>query len=121
MAYEVPGFAYSMMSSGNITQFTAVRFDGADVATAAQNQNPIAGIAQMPAEAANPETIRIMQTGISFAVAAAQINAGENVVVSDDDGKLEPGDDHVVGVALTGAGADDELFALLLTQRSDTG
>jgi len=120
--YETPGFAFTLESDGDITQFTAVTInsDGKAV-TASQNANPIAGIAQMPAENDKPEAIRVMQTGISFAKADSSFNAGETVAVSDDDGKLTDSSDHVVGIALTSPGGDGEIFAVLLTNTADKG
>ena len=121
MAYEIPGFAYTLESHGDITQFTAVkvRSDG-KVEEASANENPIAGVAQMPADSDLNEPIRIMQTGVSFAVGDSSFNAGETVAVASD-GKFTDSSNHVVGIALTACGGDDELFALLLTSTGDKG
>lgn len=122
MAYEIPGFAYTLESHGDITQFTAVkvRSDG-KVEEASADENPIAGVAQMPADSDLNEPIRIMQTGVSFAVGDSSFNAGETVAVSASDGKFTDSSNHVVGIALTACGGDDELFALLLTSTGDKG
>jgi len=119
MAYEIPGFKYTLVSEGNILQFTAVQVtaDGG-CEEAAQNANPIAGIAQMPAEAANPEAITIMQSGVSFALAAGAITAGNRVRVSDDDGRLEEEDTNSIGIALTSCTARNEMVAVLLIPRA---
>jgi hypothetical protein len=114
LAYEVPGFCYTRRSYGNINQFAAVSVtsNGAEVATAAEG---IDGITQMGAESTNPEAIRIMRSGISFATAGGTgVTEGELVEVVGSAGAFQDQDAGVaVGRALSTA-ADGEEFSILL-------
>ena len=116
MAYEIPGFVFTAVSSGDVNQFRAVKInsDGKAEEVDAADTDPIAGVAQMPADDDQPEPIRIMRTGVTFAVAGAEVNPGHKIA-TDGDGKFvdDDGDSNIVGIALTGAEADGE-FALLL-------
>lgn len=114
-AYEIPGFVYSAMSEGDILQFAAVVVNANGAVEAAGDDVVIDGVAQMPAATASPETIRVMQKGITIALANEDIDAGDLVEVSATTGRFETRDAGVtVGRALTAAGAAGELFTLLL-------
>jgi len=115
VAYEIPGYVYSHLTDGDIEQFCAVTVNplGAGPPGVAAGQ-PIDGVAQMPAQAANPETIRIMKKGITFAVAAAAINAGAQVEVDAVGRCVTLAMGTPVGRALTGASGAGVQFALLL-------
>ena len=115
MAHEVPGFVYTMRSSGDIRQYRAVIIDGAAVVEVTQGDEVIDGVAQMPAESTNPEAIRIMKDGITFAVAGDTISAGDKVI-TDDQGRFVPAsyaDDNIAGTALSGGAVGEEIAVLL--------
>jgi len=118
-AFEVPGFAYSAMSEGNIGQFRAVlvNANGA-VEAAGADEAVIDGVAQMPADTAAPETIRVMKDGITIAECSAAITAGEYVRTQANGRFAATASQttplNAVGKALTTTGAAGELFALLL-------
>lgn len=114
MAYEVPGFVYSYKSSGDIRQFRAVSITGAYVEEVDAADSKIDGIAQMPADAATPETIRIMKDGISFAIAGDTVEAGDELA-TDNQGRLVPVEyeDNIVAKALTGGAVGEEISVLL--------
>ncbi len=118
MAYEVPGFVYSCISKNDIEQFRAVviNSDG-EVERAGADACPIDGVAQMPAATTQPETIRIMQIGITFAIAGASVTAGDFVRVDSVGRFIEVANQsspaNHVGKALTSAGTNEQ-FALLL-------
>ena len=115
MAYEVPGFAYSFISVGDVRQFRAVVITAAGAIEIAAADAEIDGVAQMPAAAANPEAIRIMKSGITFAVAGGAVDIGD-MVATDDQGRFVQTAvaADAVGRALTAAGAADERFSVLL-------
>jgi hypothetical protein len=103
------------MSSGDIRQFRAVVISGAAVVEVDTEDTNIDGIAQMPAVDGTPEVIRIMQSGISFAIAGDTVVAGDDLI-TDSQGRLVPGDYadfNIVGKALS-AGAVGEEIAVLL-------
>jgi len=115
MAYEQPGFAYTAKSVGDLLQFAAVKVTTGGAVTVAGATEAIDGIAQMPAAAANPESIRVMKTGISFAIAGGQVDAGSAVEVVGSVGKLvNKSGGAAVGKALTSAAAG-EVFSVLLS------
>lgn len=121
MAYEQPGFMVSMMSEGAIEQFSPVTVNAnGNVAAAGADDNPILGIAQMPASAEDPETIRVMVTGVSFAVGDSIFDAGETVAAAAG-GKVTDSVNHICGIALTACGGDDEQLSVLLKKSSDKG
>lgn len=117
MAYEVPGFVYTLESTGDIRQFRAVEVDANGLAEEVDtaDTDPIAGVAQMPAADAQQEPIRIMQSGITFAEAGDDVTAGD-MIATDADGRFvdDNAGGNIVGIALTSAGAAGEYFALLL-------
>lgn len=117
MAYEVPGYVFSMESTGDIRQFRAVAVDanGLVEEVGAADTDPIAGVAQMPADTAQSEPIRIMKTGITFAEAGGAVTAGD-MIATDAEGRFvdDNAGGNIVGIALTSAGAAGEYFALLL-------
>lgn len=115
MAYEIPGFGYSIMSSGTIRQYRAVVIGAGPVVTEiAAADAKISGIAQMPAASGSPETIRVMKSGISFAIAGDTVTAGQELV-TDNQGRLVPnsGNTNIIGRALSG-GAVGEVISVLL-------
>lgn len=114
MAYEVPGFVYSYKSSGNINQFRAVTITGASVEEVDAADSRIDGIAQMPADDENPEMIRIMKDGISFAIAGGTVEAGDELA-TDSRGRLVAVEyeDNIVAKALTGGAVGEEITVLL--------
>lgn len=115
MTYEIPGFVYSLMSEGDILQFAAVVVNSDGNVEAAGDNAIIDGVAQMPASNSDPEVIRVMQKGITIALANEDVGAGELIQVSDTNGRFETRSaGAIVGRALTGTGAAGELFALLL-------
>lgn len=111
--YEIPGFVYSRKSHGTIKQFTAVQVTSNGVETASSGDR-IDGVAQMEADSDQNESIRIMQTGISFAIAGDDIAEGEEVEVGSDGKFVEQDSGTTVGKALTATDSDDEEFAILL-------
>lgn len=115
MAYEIPGFVYGYMSSGDIRQFRAVSITGASVEEVGAADSKIDGIAQMPADDATAEVIRIMKSGISFAIAGGTVEAGDELA-TDDEGRLVSVtyEDNVVAKALTGGAVGEEISVLLL-------
>lgn len=119
MAYEIPGFVYSGQSEGEIGQFRAVvvNSDG-EVEAAGGDAAQIDGVAQMPAAAAQSESIRVMKTGITFAQCSQAVTRG-NLVRTVAGGRFRPVADptapaNYLGRALTSTGGENELFALLL-------
>ena len=115
MAHEVPGYVFSYMSSGDIRQFRAVVITGAAVEEVDAADNAIDGIAQMPALTANPETIRVMRSGISFAIAGDTVSAGDDLV-TDNQGRLVAGsyaNDNIIGKAVSGGAVGEEIAVLL--------
>lgn len=115
MAHEVPGFVFSYTSSGDIRQFRAVVISGTAVVEVDTEDTAIDGIAQMQADADQPEVIRVMQSGISFAIAGDTVTAGDDLI-TDSQGRFIPGDYadyNIVGKALS-AGAVGEEIAVLL-------
>ncbi len=115
MAYEVPGFVYSYMSTGDIAQYHAVVIGAAGAITDAANAAlRIDGVAQMPAAAAAPETIRIMKDGITFGIAGDAVTQGDEVEVDAAGRFILLAGGVAVGKALTTTGAADELLCVLL-------
>ena len=115
MAYEIPGFVFSMKSSGAIRQYRAVVVGAGPVVTEIASADvKISGIAQMPAEADNPETIRVMKDGVSFAIAGGDVTAGDQLA-TDNQGRLVTvaSQTNIVGRALT-SGAVGEVISVLL-------
>ena len=121
MAYEVPGFVYSEKAAdAAIIQFHAVKLT-ANGLVACPATEQCDGIAQQPAAAAagaatDNETIRVMKSGISFAIAgAAGVTRGSAVVVGAAAGVLmdDGGGAVIVGKALQTAVAG-EVFSVLL-------
>lgn len=115
MAYEIPGFAYSFMSTGDIRQFRAVSIEVAGATEIAAADAMIDGVAQMPADAAAPEVIRIMKNGITHAVAGGAVDVGDPVA-TDNQGRfvVTAVAADMRGKALTAAGAADEIITVLL-------
>ena len=115
MAYEIPGFAYSERADDAIVpRFNAVQI-GANGAVIAVATEAIDGIAQMESALNANETIRIMKTGISIAIAGAGgVTRGSEVEVGAADGVLQ---DQVAGVTVGKAletAAAGEWFSVLL-------
>lgn len=85
MAYEIPGFVYSETWDGvaaTIPQFSAVRVGAATIAVAGA-AGAIDGIVQMPCIINAAETVRVMKSGISFAVAGvAGVTKGQGLEVA---------------------------------------
>jgi hypothetical protein len=116
MAYEVPGFVFSYKSSGDISQFQAVVISSEGVVAVSAEDTIIDGIAQMPAAAATPEVIRVMKSGISFAIAGGTVVAGDKLA-TDATGKLVAADytyDNIVGTAMSGGVSGEEIAVLLV-------
>lgn len=114
MAYEIPGFCFSSMSRGTIRQYRAVVLGDGVVTEIAVADAKISGIAQMEAASASPETIRVMNSGISKAIAGDAVTAG-NELVTDNQGRLVPdsSDSNLVARALTGGAVGEEISVLL--------
>lgn len=113
-AYEIPGFVFSMMSSGLIRQYHAVILGNGVVTEVAGADAKISGVAQMPAASATPETIRIMNSGITKMIAGDTVTAG-NELVTDSSGRAVPdtSDTNLFGRALTGGAVGEEITVLL--------
>jgi hypothetical protein len=113
--YEVPGYVYSLRNVGAVRQFRAVTVVAGGVSEIAAANAAIDGVAQMPAAAGAPEVIRIMKSGITYAIAGGIVLAGA-MVATDNQGRFVttavPAD--AVGKALTAAGAAGEEIAVLL-------
>lgn len=112
--YEIPGFVFTMRSSGTIRQYRAVVVGNEVCTEIAGADAKISGIAQMPAASSNPEAIRIMKSGISKAIAGDTVTAGEELV-TDNQGRLVPnsGNTNIIGRALTGGAVGEEITVLL--------
>jgi len=117
MAYEIPGFVYSEKAdAAAITQYHAVQLkeDGLVTCPAGEKCD---GNVQQPVAASTKETVRVMKSGISFAIAGAGgVTRGAEVVVGAAAGVFEDHDnngDIVVGKALESVSAG-EVFSVLL-------
>jgi len=114
MGYEVPGFVYSETAAdAEIPRFYAVQVSANGLIIAPAGER-IDGIAQMESALNDNETIRVMKTGISIAIAGAGgVTRGESVEVGAADGVLQDGAGTTAGIALATAAAD-EWFPVLL-------
>ena len=115
MAYEVPGYAFSRVAdvAVGIPQYTAVVIDDAEGLAVATAAEAIDGIVQMPVMDDVVEAVRVMKSGISFAIASEAITEGDELEV-DANGEMSVLAAGVkVATALTG-GAENELISVLL-------
>ena len=113
MAYEIPGFRFSCISSGDIAKFAPVKITDSNVVSQAGAGEAAIGIAQMEAESDQEESITIMNGGISFVYYGAEVNAGKEVEVGSDGKVIEQDSGEAIGVAMVSGNAD-ELGCILL-------
>lgn len=117
MAFEIPGFAYTLEASGDLSlqQFHCMAVDGNGQAVAAGSGAQIAGVLQNDPELQG-EAATIVQTGITKAKAGAAVAQGAEVM-SDADGEVVTAagsGNRVIGTALQAAANADEIIAVLL-------
>lgn len=113
MAYQKPGLTESFDSAADLTgkeYFLAVVDSSAQADLAGAGENAV-GTIQEGKVAGKHSTL--MLSGITKVVAGAAVAAGAKVM-SNAAGKgiTATSTNHVVGVALTAAGAEDEVFAM---------
>jgi hypothetical protein len=126
-AYEVPGQKVAFKSTNDLStkRYIGVKLDSNAQVIAAVAGDRIIGVMQQPAGAG--ELTTVMLDGISFGTAGAPISIGAlvamdangkfitattKVFVSKDTVDITMPAVNVVGIALTEAGADNELFAV---------
>ncbi len=116
MAFEIPGFAYTLEASGDLSlqQFHCMAVDGNGQAVAAGSGAQIAGVLQNDPELQG-EAATIVQTGVTKAKAGAAVAQGAEVM-SDADGEVitATSGNRVVGTALQAAANADEIISVLL-------
>ena len=117
MAFEIPGFSYSLEASTDLSlnQFHAVAVDGNGQAALAGNGAQIAGVLQnKPEQLGDPCTL--VQTGITKMKSGAAVTQGAEVM-SDADGEAiaaTGSGNRVIGTALEAASGPDEIISVLL-------
>ncbi|MGE5619544.1 MAG: capsid cement protein [Sphingomonadaceae bacterium] len=131
MAYEDAGKQISLLAAANLSanQYHAVKIDGNGKVALAGAGEPAIGILQNKPAAGQAATV--MVSGISKMVAGAAIDEGDLIAVDASGkakaavkGKTDTSDagaaadpligSHVIGVAVTPAGADGVIFSVLL-------
>ena len=116
MAYEIPGFSFTLEASGDLSaeQFTAMVVDGNGEAAQAGAAVNIAGVLQNDPAAQGREAA-IMANGITKGVAGAAVAAGA-YLMTDANGEFITGiaTNELVGVALEAAGGQGEIIPILL-------
>ncbi len=115
MAYEIPGFVFSEQADdAAVDQFMAVQLGATGLVICNATERCI-GIVQQPIILNLNETVRVMKSGISFAVAGVgDVTRGSEVEVGAGNGVLM---DQVGGVAIGVALQDavaGERFSVLL-------
>ena len=115
MAYEIPGFSFTLVAGEALAQFRFVKVhtDG----TARYADNGEWGIGVVQNSPTTGEAATVVHNGIVFVEAGGTIANGAQVA-ADADGKAIAGAtaDAVLGVCLTAA-ADGEYATVLLTSR----
>ena len=118
MAYEIPGFSFTLEASGDLSaeQFTAMVVDGNGQAAQAGAAVNIAGVLQNNPSAIGREAA-IMANGITKGVAGAAVAAGA-YLMTDANGEFITGvgTNELVGVALEAAGGQGEIIPILIRQ-----
>lgn len=116
MAYEIPGFSYTLVSAADFSvtgQFRAVNVDATGKAALPAAGGRIAGILNNKPKAG--ESATIVQSGISACEAGAAVTIGSTVEV-DATGRVVPRAAGVaVGIALETASAAGVKIAVLLS------
>lgn len=116
MAYEIPGFSWTLEASGDLSaeQFTAMVVDGNGQAAQAGAAVNIAGVLQNNPSAAGREAA-IVSTGITKGVAGAAVAAGA-YLMTDANGEFVTAvaTNELAGIALQAAGAQGEIIPVLL-------
>ncbi len=118
MAYEIPGFSFTLESSGVLTaeQYTAMVVDGNGQAAQAGAAVNIAGVLQNHPDAIGDEAA-IMATGITKGVTGGIVAAGAELM-TDANGEFITGvaTNELVGIALQASGGAGEIIPILLRQ-----
>lgn len=117
MAFETPGFAFSLEASGDLSaaQHHCVNVDGnGQVAVVSGSGDDVAAILQNDPNAQGNEA-SLMKTGISKVVAGAAVAVGV-LVMSNASGRaiLATSGQVVFGRSLEAAGGDGETIPVLL-------
>ncbi len=113
MAYEIPDFTYTLPASADLSasQYLFVVATSGQAAVAGAGVVAAGVLQNDPGAAGQPATI--MATGVSKVVAGAAVTAGARVM-SNASGKAvaATGTNFVTGMALTAAGAADEVISV---------
>lgn len=123
MAYEIPGFSYTLIAGEDLTgsQFCAVDIErGTGAAVLPVEGDRVVGILQNKPD--DGQSCTLVQTGISkVKVGATGIEAGDNVTCDDDGTIIQASSgDIIVGVAMK-TNASGELGTVLLQLGNASG
>ena len=115
MAYQIPGFSFTLEASGDLSaeQFTFMTAAGGEATQAGAGVHVIGVLQNDPA--AQGREAAIMADGVSKVVAGAAVAVNANVTPDANGEAVTAGmGDVVAGVALQAAGAQGEIIAVLL-------
>lgn len=117
MAYEIPGFAFTLPAGEDLSasQFCFIDLDGSgQCVLPSAGERAIAVIQNIPAAAVG-SPVGLMQTGISkVLVGTGGVGAGDDVAADGDGAAVQAaGGDFIVGTALEAAAADGYAPVLL--------
>ena len=116
VAYEILGQDVPLKAAADLSakQFYILRISGDDTVNTGNTTSYPIGVQQNdPAAAGRATSVRI--SGLTKCIAGEEITAG-NPIAPDTDGKgvVATSDSYMIGIAVIGASAKDEIFTLRL-------